>query len=121
MNFSIVSKILIFFSLFQCTLSEQIGRELSSIVRLNSNESEKFYVTGYGTGFSVSKDGYIVTASHVTENADQVRVTMKNGRLNLENIDFASNNAQVAIANLIKITSYFQPTSEQVYLNFTKN
>lgn len=50
-----------------------------SIVGLSSNNSASLDCNGFGTGFSVSEDGYIVTASHVTENSDQIRVTLKNG------------------------------------------
>ena len=36
------------------------------------------YQTGIGTGFIISKDGYILTNQHVIHNADQVRVKLTN-------------------------------------------
>ena len=33
-----------------------------------------------GSGVSISQDGYIVTNNHVIENADQIMITLKDGR-----------------------------------------
>ena len=42
-------------------------------------ESERT-VEGFGSGFVVSKDGVVITNQHVTEGADQIVVTMRDGR-----------------------------------------
>lgn len=36
--------------------------------------------SGFGSGFIVSEDGYILTNNHVVENADTIKVTLKNGK-----------------------------------------
>jgi serine protease Do len=42
-------------------------------------ESERT-VEGFGSGFVVSRDGIVITNQHVTEGADQIVVTMRDGR-----------------------------------------
>jgi serine protease Do len=41
---------------------------------------EEFEQSGQGTGVIISEDGYIVTNNHVVEDADEVRVTLSDGR-----------------------------------------
>ena len=79
MFFKSIIKILIFFSFHQLIFAKKEVTELRLMVGLASKASEELDISGTGTGFSVSRDGHIVTASHVTENSDQVRVTLKNG------------------------------------------
>ena len=42
-------------------------------------ESERM-VEGFGSGFVVSRDGVVITNQHVTDGADQIVVTMRDGR-----------------------------------------
>ena len=42
--------------------------------------SEKYKQTGWGSGFIVSKEGYILTNHHVVGEADKIEVTLKDGR-----------------------------------------
>jgi serine protease Do len=43
-------------------------------------EAEEQTRTGQGSGFIVSKEGYILTNNHVVEDADRITVTMSDGR-----------------------------------------
>jgi hypothetical protein len=79
MCYNIGAKILLFLLIFQFVSANQEITKLMSIVGLSSDSTTSLNHSGFGTGFSVSNDGYIVTASHVTESSDQVRVTLKNG------------------------------------------
>jgi serine protease Do len=40
----------------------------------------EFKQSGLGTGFIIAKDGYIVTNNHVVENADKIKVVLKDKR-----------------------------------------
>jgi len=42
--------------------------------------SEKYKQTGLGSGFIISKEGYILTNHHVVGKADKINVTLKDGR-----------------------------------------
>jgi serine protease Do len=44
------------------------------------NTPEKFQQTGLGSGFIISKDGYILTNNHVVGNVDKITVELKDGR-----------------------------------------
>ncbi|MGD9877995.1 DegQ family serine endoprotease [Desulfococcus sp.] len=41
---------------------------------------EKYKQTGWGSGFIISKEGYILTNHHVVGEADKIQVTLKDGR-----------------------------------------
>jgi len=43
-------------------------------------EEKMIPIKGAGSGFIISKHGYIITNTHVVENADKIKVTLKDGR-----------------------------------------
>jgi serine protease Do len=43
------------------------------------NRGQRGFVTGQGSGFFISGDGYVVTNNHVVDNASEVKVTMDDG------------------------------------------
>jgi S1-C subfamily serine protease len=53
---------------------------LLDLAGFSSTESKNIKFKGFGTGFAITPDGHIVSASHVTEGSDIVRVILKNGK-----------------------------------------
>ena len=53
-----------------------------------------------GSGFIISKDGYIVTNAHVVEGADQVLVTMHNSKQKLARVDSIDKLSDIALIRL---------------------
>jgi len=52
---------------------------LLNLAGFSSSQGRNLEPNGFGTGFAVSPDGYLVSASHVTEGCDAVRVLFKKG------------------------------------------
>jgi serine protease Do len=48
--------------------------------RMPQRSPHKFRQTGQGSGFIISKDGYILTNNHVVGEADKIKVKLKDGR-----------------------------------------
>jgi serine protease Do len=66
------------------------------------NPQPEFKQRSLGSGFIIDKDGYIVTNNHVIEDADQIKVKLKNGQEFEAEIVGRDANTDIA---LIKLTS----------------
>src|ERR1700724_2573971 len=47
----------------------------------NDDQAPTQKAESQGSGFFISSDGYIVTNNHVVENAEDIKVTLKDGRI----------------------------------------
>lgn len=56
------------------------SEKLLDLAGFTSHSSKNLELNGFGSGFAITSDGYIVTASHVTEGCDAVRVIFKDGK-----------------------------------------
>lgn len=59
---------------------DKSSEKLLNLAGFSSSQSRELELKGFGTGFAVSPDGYLISASHVTEGCDAVRVIFKNGQ-----------------------------------------
>jgi serine protease Do len=58
------------------------GEASKAVVRIDAyRQSRAGLQGGYGSGFVVSADGYIMTNAHVIENAQSIKVTLKSGEV----------------------------------------
>ena len=60
-------------------LADDNSQKLLNLAGFSSSQSRNLELKGFGTGFAVSPDGYLISASHVTEGCDAVRVIFKTG------------------------------------------
>jgi len=67
--------------LFSKTIIEAINRVKTSVVKIEriSEQQNKEVVSGTGSGFIFSSDGYLFTNSHVVNGAKKLRVTLYDG------------------------------------------
>jgi serine protease Do len=66
----------------------------------HQSQPRKFRQMGQGSGFLISKDGYILTNNHVVGDADRIRVTLKDGRkLDAERIG-SDSKSEVAVIRI---------------------
>lgn len=75
----------------------------------NSRRLRPFVQTGQGSGFIISRDGYILTNTHVVGDADKIRVKLSNGKEYLAKRIGADSRSEVAV---IKIDATDLPTVE---------
>src|SRR5579872_4844760 len=67
--------------IFSKTIIEAINRVKTSVVKIEriSEQQNKEVVSGTGSGFLFSSDGYLFTNSHVVNKADKLRIVMFDG------------------------------------------
>lgn len=88
----------------------QIAKEVGPTVvgvAVSSNQSPSFgygsgnpQESGYGTGFIVSQDGYIVTNNHVTTGSDSIKVTLYDGTVYPASLVGADVTADLAVIKI---------------------
>ena len=61
-------------------MGTKIPSEIFSGLFLRGTRQEGFEQRGVGSGFVISRDGYILTNNHVVEEADQIKVKLSNGK-----------------------------------------
>jgi formylglycine-generating enzyme required for sulfatase activity len=71
---------ILFLVLANFCLADKNSEKLLNLAGFTSPSEKKLELHGFGTGFAISPDGYLITASHVTKGADLVRVVFKNGK-----------------------------------------
>ena len=71
---------LLFLALANLCFGDNNSEKLLNLAGFASPHAKKLELHGFGTGFAISPNGYLVTASHVTKGADSVRVVFKNGK-----------------------------------------
>jgi S1-C subfamily serine protease len=69
------------------TITGVVGNVAESVVHIEVRKNvfdrksrQNILQTGFGSGFIISSDGYIVTNNHVVENASEIYVTLADGR-----------------------------------------
>lgn len=77
MKFSLA--ILAFFTVSLSASNNLNSDKLLNLAGFASSQSENLEVKGFGTGFAITSDGYLISASHVTEGCDTIKVIFKNG------------------------------------------
>ena len=61
-------------------IADEKSEKLLNLAGFTSHSSKKLQLNGFGSGFAVTSDGYVITASHVIEGSDAVRVIFKDGK-----------------------------------------
>jgi putative serine protease PepD len=61
------------------TVAEMVSPAVVKIDIIQSSNRGSVTI-GYGSGFVISHDGYIITNNHVVEKSDSLKVTFKNGK-----------------------------------------
>ncbi|MDD5706328.1 MAG: Do family serine endopeptidase [Kiritimatiellae bacterium] len=85
------------------------GRRLPTQPRGGERRQRPFTQTGQGSGFIITKDGYILTNTHVIDGADKITVRLNDGKEYLAKRIGADDRTEVAV---IKIEAKDLPTVE---------
>ena len=110
--------LVVVFSLY----ADEKSEKLLDLAGFTSHSSKNLELNGFGTGFAVSPDGYLVTASHVTKGCDAVRVIFKDGR-NLDakvireepKLDLALLKVEIPTPSYLTVTSRTSGLGDDIY------
>jgi serine protease Do len=82
--------------------ADRRGKEISRLSKETPGSRNRSVLTGQGSGFFISADGYAVTNFHVVEKANTVEVTADDGRIFTAKVIGADQQSDVA---LVKVES----------------
>ena len=113
---------ILFLVLANFCLADKNSEKLLNLAGFTSRSEKKLELHGFGTGFAISPDGYLVTASHVTKGADLVRVVFKNGKTldarvikEEHGLDLAVLKVDLETLNYLGVTSRTSGLGDDVY------
>ncbi len=75
---------------------------VSNMIPVSNDYQIKYAVQGSGSGFIYSKDGYIVTNSHVVKGAKRIEVTLKDGSKNVAKLIGTDSKTDLAVIKIDK-------------------
>ena len=113
---------ILFLVLANFCLADKNSEKLLDLAGFTSPSEKELELRGFGTGFAISPDGYLVTASHVTKGADLVRVVFKNGKTldarvikEEHGLDLAVLKVDLKTLNYLGVTSRTSGLGDDVY------
>jgi sulfatase modifying factor 1 len=108
---------ILFLVLANFCLADKNSEKLLNLAGFSSPSEKELDLRGFGTGFAISPDGYLVTASHVTKGADLVRVVFKNGKTLNARVIKEEHGLDVAVLKVdLKTPNYLGVTSRTLGL-----
>ena len=81
--------------------------DLLRLAGFHSPSKDQLELAGFGTAFAINEDGYLITASHVTEGCDVIRVIMRNGRTLPAELIKDEPSIDLAILKIGEATTFF--------------
>ena len=101
---------------------DEKSEKLLDLAGFTSHSSKNLELNGFGSGFAITSDGYIVTASHVTEGCDAVRVIFKDGKSydakvvkEEEALDLAILKIEASSPNFLSVASRTAGLGDDIY------
>jgi thiol-disulfide isomerase/thioredoxin len=102
--------------------ADEKSEKLLDLAGFSSHSSKNLELNGFGSGFAITSDGYIVTASHVTEGCDAVRVIFKDGKSydakvvkEEEALDLAILKIEASSPNFLSVASRTASLGDDIY------
>ena len=89
-------------------LSAELQAEIEKKTKTATSETEKSQIKGTGTGFLVTRDGYILTCYHVVEKAGSVRIIIgdKTYAADIEQVDSRNDLALLKISGVFPALAF---------------
>ena len=95
---------------------------LLKLAGFEKKASQNLELSGSGTGFAISEDGYLLTASHVTKDCDAVRVIFKGSEpieakilIEEHELDLAVLKVSKDLSSFLKIKTHSSNLGDDVY------